>query len=80
LGGIIIPAVYISTPNDILDLIEIIKKAIRAGVALSVDGGKVDDYVEVPYNETTQIHRFDVSFNSGDDRTLKIVLDLNPDE
>jgi hypothetical protein len=74
------PELPVSTPHDVLAFIELVRKAIRFAAGLSVDAGKIDEYVEIPYDELNQTYTYEISFNHGDDRVVEITIDLNPDE
>ena len=60
-------------------MVNFLRQAVREIVASAVQAYKIDEYEEVPFDEETQKYIFNISYNQGDLRILKVVLDINPD-
>lgn len=73
------PTINTNEPINVLEYVQALRKCVRELTGVCVKNGRIDEYEEVLYNEETQTHIINISFNEGDDRTLKIKFDINPD-
>ena len=74
MGSLNIPKV-----NDLEAMVDFLRQAVREIVSSALQANKIDEYTEHSYDEENQLYTFDISYNQGDPRTLKIKLDVNPD-
>lgn len=73
------PTINTIDPINVLEFIQAMRKCVRELTGVTVKKGYIDEYEEIPYDEVNQIYTINLSFNQGDDRELRIKLDLNPD-
>ena len=60
------------------ELINAVKVQISDIASKSIRDENIDEF-SMSYDEESQTWTFEISFNSGDERTVKIKLDVNPD-
>ena len=60
------------------ELINAVKVQISDIASKSIRDEKIDEF-SMSYDEEAQTWTFEISFNSGDERSVKIKLDVNPD-
>lgn len=65
--------------DRVYNLVHEIIREIRNLTSKQMVQGYIDAYTEQPYDEPNQKHIIELSFNEGDDRTLEITLDIEPD-
>jgi len=73
------PQFATNNPINVLEFIQCLRKCVRELTGVCVKEGRIDEYTEQLYDEEKQTYTIDISFNAGDDRELKIKIDLNPD-
>lgn len=64
--------------DKVWQLVDAVKAEVSKHVGKAVENGELDDF-SMGFDEPSQTWTFEISFNMGDDRTLKIKLDVNPD-
>lgn len=60
------------------DLQNQLRDAVHAQISQLVVKNKIEEFKE-EYDEETKTWTFEIVFNEGDDRTMKVKLDINPD-
>jgi len=73
------PQINTNDPINVLEYIQALRKCIRELSGVCLKEGRIDSYEEEEYDEENQLYTIQISFNQGDDRELKIKIDLNPD-
>ena len=60
------------------ELVNAVKLQVSDIAAKAIRDEAIDEF-SMDYDDEAQLWTFEISFNSGDERTVKIKLDVNPD-
>ena len=63
----------------VLEMVRSIQNAANHFIGQALKENKIDEYSMV-FDEETNCWTIEVSFNEGDEREIKIKIDVNPDE